>query len=247
MKKLAVTAGKPTREVRMPLHRSAPVSVRLGKAACAILVIASAGLLAGCGNMHKDSMTTGAVDDYRTRHPITLTDVEHTLDVPVSSGDRRLTTGMKDAIAGFAAEYASSASGIVQILLPQGSPNSGAAHQVRKEIRAVLTRSGVPSPRIVETSYQADASGDAAPIRLSYVAMTAVTNQCGEWPEDLANDTLQNRNYHNFGCASQNNLAAQISSPMDLLTPRKMSPIDATQRANVISDYRTNITTGSSD
>ena len=48
----------------------------------------------------------------------------------------------------------------------------------------------------------------------------------------------QNKNYENFGCASQQNLAAQIANPSDLVGPRGMSPIDAANRATVIQTYR---------
>lgn len=207
-----------------------------------VLAAAIAGasvMLASCGNMNKDGMSTSAIpDDYRTRHPIMLSEVEHTLDVPVASGDRKLTNGLRDSIGGFANDYLSTSSGTIQIILPQGSANSGAASALRKQIRDVLTTRGVAANKIIETSYQAQASGDVAPIRLSYVAMTAMTNPCGEWPEDLTNNTMANKNYHNFGCATQSNLAAQIANPMDLMTPRAMAPIDATRRSTVIGLYR---------
>lgn len=202
------------------------------------LVLGSVVALSGCGSM-KDQTTTSAIpDDYRTRHPIMLSEVEHTLDVPVASGDHRLTTGVQDSIAGFAADYLSASTGTIQILVPHGSPNSGAASAVRKQIRQVLTTRGVPTNKIIETSYQADANSSAAPVRLSYVAITATTNPCGEWPEDLQENTFSNKNYHNFGCATQSNLAAQIANPMDLVTPRDMAPIDATRRSQVIGLYR---------
>ena len=92
--------------------------------------------------------------------------------------------------------------------------------------------------RLSEASYQANGDGDAAPIRLSYTAITAKTAPCGNWPKDLVANTIENKNYENFGCASQANLAAQIANPMDLLGPRAMSPIDAVQRGEVIKDYR---------
>jgi pilus assembly protein CpaD len=202
------------------------------------LVLGAVAALSGCGSM-KDQMSTSAVpDDYRTRHPIMLSEVEHTLDVPVASGDRRLTLSVQDSIAGFAADYLSASTGTIQIMLPHGSPNSGAASGMRKQIRQVLTARGIPSNRIIETSYQAEATSNAAPVRLSYVAITAMTNPCGEWPEDLQANTSSNTNYHNFGCATQSNLAAQIANPMDLVTPRDMAPIDATRRSQVIGLYR---------
>lgn len=202
------------------------------------LVLGTVAALSGCGSM-KDQMSTSAIpDDYRTRHPIMLSEVEHTLDVPVASGDRRLTLSVQDSIAGFAADYLSTSTGTIQVMLPHGSPNSGAASAMRKQIRQVLTGRGVPSSRIIETSYQADANSNAAPVRISYVAITAMTNPCGEWPEDLQDNTFSNKNYHNFGCATQSNLAAQIANPMDLVTPRDMAPIDATRRSTVIGLYR---------
>eukprot|EP01032_Pedospumella_encystans_P001582 gene1582-1837_t len=140
-----------------------------------------------------------------------LSEVEHTLDVPIASGDRRVTVSVQDSIAGFAADYLSSSTGTIQIMVPHGSPNAGAASAVRKQIRQVLTTRGVPSNKIIETSYQAEANSNAAPVRISYVAITAMTNPCGEWPEDLQDNTFSNKNYHNFGCATQSNLAAQIA------------------------------------
>lgn len=202
------------------------------------LVLGTVAVLSGCGSM-KDQMSTSAIpDDYRTRHPIMLSEVEHTLDVPIASGDRKLTMSVQDSIAGFAADYLAASTGTIQIMVPHGSPNSGAASGMRKQIRQVLTTRGVPSNRIIETSYQAEANSNAAPVRISYVAITATTNPCGEWPEDLQNNTFSNKNYHNFGCATQSNLAAQIANPMDLVTPRDMAPIDATRRSTVIGLYR---------
>ena len=109
---------------------------------------------------------------------------------------------------------------------------------MRREIRGLFVAAGVPATRLVETSYLAESNGDAAPIRLSYHAITAKTAPCGNWPTDLVTNTSQNRNYENFGCASQSNLAAQIANPSDLIAPRNMSPIDATRRGQVIKDYR---------
>lgn len=193
--------------------------------------------LAGCAN--RDGMSTGALpDDYRTRHPIVIAEAEHAIDVPVGSSDRRLTKGARDVIRGFAQSYTNSATGTVQILLPRGSANAQAASLLRKEIRGVLVGAGIPANRLIEVSYQADPYGDAAPVRLSYTAITAKTAPCGNWPKDLVSNTIENKNYENFGCASQANLAAQIANPLDLLGPRAMSPIDAVQRGEVIKDYR---------
>lgn len=182
-------------------------------------------------------MSTGAIpDDYRTRHPISLAEVEHSLDVPVATGDRSMTVGTRDVIEGFVADYRGRSSGIIRIDYPTGSSNAAAAAHLRSELRSLLRRSGIAAGRIVETRYRTDGTS-GAPIRLSFVATTAMTNPCGEWPEDIG-ETFSNKNYHNFGCATQANLAAQIANPMDLVAPRAMTPIDAVRRSNVIGVYR---------
>ncbi|MDS7595886.1 CpaD family pilus assembly protein [Agrobacterium tumefaciens] len=206
------------------------------KTGLVIAVALAAGLLQGCA---RDPLTTNAIpDDYRTRHPITLSEAEHSIDIPVSAGDSRLTRAMADNVRGFAQSYTSTSTGIINIQTPSGSPNSATATKMVRQIRAALSGAGVPSAKIMETRYSAGASGDAAPIRLSYVAVTAMTGQCGQWPEDLSDNTYANKNWYNFGCASQNNLAAQVANPMDLVGPRGMSPIDAERRAVVIDAYR---------
>ena len=53
-------------------------------------------------------------------------------------------------------------------------------------------------------------------------------------------DNPENRNYQNFGCATQSNLAAIVANPSDLLGPRGESEIDATRRDQVITDWREN-------
>jgi len=213
------------------------IGSRRRRVAAAAALAASAMLLSACGN---SQLTTGSIpDDYRTRHPIVLAEGEYTLDVPVAAGDVRLTSGMKDTVRGFAQNFLSSPAGVVQIQVPHGSYNAGAARHLAGDIRRTLAEAGIKPHKIMMTSYAAAPTGDAAPIRLAFVTTKAMTGQCGEWPADLSDNTFGNRNWYNFGCASQNNLAAQVANPTDLIAPRGMTPIDATQRAKVISDYRT--------
>ncbi|WP_246660390.1 CpaD family pilus assembly protein [Nitratireductor sp. XY-223] len=202
-------------------------------------MVMAAALLAGCANVH--DIEVGAVpDDYRTNHPIMIAEKAHTIDVPIARGERKLNYGRVASVRGFASEYREMASGSVQIMTPVGSPNAGAASRIAKQVRGILVEEGIPARRIAYTSYQAAAQNDAAPIRLSFVAISAHTNQCGKWPEDLVTNTMENKHYDNFGCATQNNLAAQIANPSDLIAPRGMTPIDAQRRDVVIENYRKN-------
>lgn len=221
----------------MPKISSTTAGRRTRLIAAVSLTLLSAGLIAGCGT--KDNLSTGSLpDDYRTRHPIVIGQADHAIDIPIASGDVRLPQGTRDVIRGFASRYANTASGPVYVLLPSGSPNAHSASRMRGEIAAVLRSSGIPAGRLAFQSYEADPQAVSAPVRLVYSAVTAQAGPCGEWPSDLVNNTMQNRNYENFGCASQANLAAQIANPLDLVGPRAMSPIDAAQRSQIIKDYR---------
>lgn len=216
--------------------RTMPKTLTFNAALAATLLL-SVAVLSGCGNRDR-SVTNSIPDDYRTRHPIVLTETAQTMDIPIATGDRELTISVRDNIRGFAGDHAAKSRGAVQIMLPRGSANAATAHRLGKEIRATLIGAGVRRDQVIVTNYDAGDYGASAPIRLAFFAITAKAGPCGEWPEDLVTNTMENRNYHNFGCSSQANLAAQIANPMDLVQPRGMTPIDAEQRNGVIQDYR---------
>jgi len=210
----------------------------------ALAATALAMLVAGCAN--RDSVTVGSIpDDYRTNHPIVVSEKEQTVDVPVAATDRRVTSVQKIAVEGFIAGYDHRAAPPVTILTPVGSANELAANSVAEDMVSLLKRNGISRSRIAISGYQVDAADVSAPIRLSYVAMKAHTNKCGRWTDDLTN-TADNKHYTDFGCSYQNNLAAQIANPADLLGPRKPGEIDAERRGIIIDDYRNTIerTTG---
>lgn len=181
-------------------------------------------------------MVTGALtDDYRQRHPIVLTQAEHALDVPVAPGDSRMPKGMRQNIMGFAQDYKNHATGSVEILAPQSRYETAGMAATRRQVREALVAGGIPSSKIVNSVYPGEEGG---PIRIRFVATTAVTNSCGQWPDDMNGRPFANQNYYNFGCSSQSNLAAQVANPMDLAAPRAETAPDAQQRSQVIQTYR---------
>lgn len=196
----------------------------------------AAALLAGCAQ--RDSISVGSIpDDYRTNHPIVIGERERVLDLPVGAGDRGMTEMHRVALRGFLADYDRSAAPLVTILVPYGAPNSVAAGEAGRDFARYAQRMGVRDSRIIVSSYQPAVVDVPAPIRVTYAAMQAYTDRCGRWPEDIA-DTTDNKHYANFGCSFQNNMAAQIANPADLLGPRQPSPIDAERRDTVIEGYR---------
>jgi len=199
-----------------------------------VLALLAVVMLAGCAQ--KRDVTGAIPDDYRTNHPIVISEKEQVADIPVGHADTRLSITQRSIVEHAAANYRSNGSGVIHILIPDGSPNERAAAKLRGDIAATLRKNGVKPFNISSERYKAGPE-ESAPIRLSYSAMTASTNTCGQWPKDLL-ETAENRHYANFGCASQNNFAAQLANPADLLGPRATSPIDAERRIVVIDDYR---------
>ncbi len=211
-------------------------------------VIAVSGLVAALSGCTQtiDPIATGssAVDDYHVTHPISIQEQIATLDVPVSIDSAHLTLGEKSNIAGFAQSFLESGTAIVAVVAPSGSPNQAAAASIAVEIESALRGSGVRAGAIDYRIYRAAAGDRVAPVRLAFNRIAAVTAPCGSWP-DLVTDTGQNRHYENYGCAEQQNLAAMVDNPLDLLYPRGMTPPDAARRALVLEKYRTGASVGS--
>lgn len=210
--------------------------LRICRPVLPVLAVAVAALLAGCAN--RDSITVGAVpDDYRTNHPIVIAEKNEKIDLPVGAGDRGMTRSQRDTLLGFLDGYDKSAAPTLTISIPSGSANEIAATAAGRDFARLAIASGISRNRIVITTYQSASAEASAPIRVAYVSVKAQTDRCGRWPEDLL-QTSENKHYADFGCSYQNNLAAQMANPTDLLGPRKQSDIDAENRGEVIDVYR---------
>ncbi|MBA1139590.1 CpaD family pilus assembly protein [Mesorhizobium neociceri] len=209
---------------------------RIRRSAIPILAIAIAASLAGCAK--RDSITVGAIpDDYRTTHPIVIAEKNQKIDLPVGAGDRGMTGSQRDTLLGFLDGYDKSAAPALTIATPIGSANEVAATAAARDFARLAIASGIKRNRIVVTSYQSVSPEASAPIRVSYISVRAQTDKCGRWPEDLF-ESSENKHYADYGCSSQNNLAAQLANPADLLGPRKSTDIDAENRGAVIDVYR---------
>lgn len=204
-----------------------------------VSLLMAAMLVAGCSSFNKDHVMVGSVPtDYRTKHPIVVSDNEVYEDLALSANTRKLSLRGRNVVRDFAFRFKRSGARSVRIVIPVGSRNERAARRVQPQILKELVLAGVRQSQITTTGYQASGHGDAASVRLVYSAMTAaVASECGVWDGDLGRSP-ENKNYRNFGCATQNNLASMVANPADLLGPRGESEIDATRRDKVISDWR---------
>lgn len=170
-------------------------------------------------------------------HPIAVdTDIASML-LEVPRDKVALSVGDKAAVHAFASAYKQRGHGPLTISAPSGSPNEEAAIGIVAELRAALDEVGVTGPKVGYAPYRASGANDKAPVVLSYRRYVANASACGNWTMDYAFNP-RNVNSPNFGCATQNNLAAMVADPADLLGPRDMTPADAQRRSEVLERYR---------
>ena len=218
------------------------VTKPFGKKSTAICSVFLAGLLmSGCASYQRDHVTVGSVpSDYRTKHPIMVSQDEVKADIVVGSSMKGMSFRQENVVNDFVRRFRQSGARNIRLILPSGSANEASARRVSKGIVHQMKKHGVQKDQIKVLSYHASGHGDAATIRMSYDHVAAsVSSKCGEWDDDL-NNTVENRNYSNFGCATQNNLAEMVANPEDLVNPRGSSEIDATRRNTIINDWREN-------
>ena len=210
------------------------------------LLCAAAGLslaLGACTYTTGEIVTASVPDDYRLRHPIAVEEANRSVVIFVGHGRGGLSTPQRTDVLGLAQIWLREGTGAIVADVPIDTPNSKAAANSFQEIRSLLTAAGVPPRGIVLRQYHPDDPRTLATIRLSYPRIAAVAGPCGLWPEDLGPSILnrrysENKEYYNFGCASQRNLAAMIDNPADLEQPRTESPPYTARRTAAFEKYR---------
>ena len=212
-----------------------------------LLALAAVATLAGCANHSEHHFEVGGPPvSHKQRHPIVIGEREQTLDIPVGASVAGLPKASREAVTGFAQNYVRNPSGPMRIMMPTGSRNAHVASALGSNILEALSDGGIDPSRVEILHYDASRHGRAAPIRLSYQGITASVHKCGRWDKDLSR-TGENRNWTNFGCANQANLAAIVANPADLLSPRGQTSIDGANRATKIQKYQEGQNTSSSN
>jgi pilus assembly protein CpaD len=207
----------------------------------AFAVVCLATSLAGC---YTYGTPEGAyASDYRLRHPITLREREHTVEIFLGRNRGGLTASERADVLSFAQIWRHEATSGIVVEIPRSRAINQAAAESVREVRAILAASGVPRNAVVVRGYSLP-SVSLASIRLRYSKIAAQAGPCGLWPNDLGPSYdpgltyLENRPYWNFGCASQRNLAAMVDNPADLVQPRGETPAYTPRRSVVIDKYR---------
>lgn len=182
-------------------------------------------------------------NDYKLRHPIAVTEANQSIVVFVGHARGGLSAPQRIDVAGLAQNWVREGTGAIVADVPADPVYGRAAAASYREIRSILMARGVPSSAITQRPYQAEYADALPTIKLSYPKIKAVAGPCGLWPEDLGPNLdnsgyNENRPYHNFGCATQRNLAAMVDNPADLEQPRPETPAYTPRRDIAFEKYR---------
>ncbi|HKO70224.1 MAG TPA: CpaD family pilus assembly protein [Bradyrhizobium sp.] len=199
--------------------------------------------LGACTYTGAEIVTASVPDEYKMRHPIAIEEANRSIVIFVGHGRGGLSAPQRTDVLGLAQVWLREGTGAIVVDVPVDTPNSKAAANSFQEIRSLLAAAGVPARGIVLHHYHPDDPRTFATIRLSYPRIAAVAGPCGLWPEDLGPSILnrrysENKDYYNFGCATQRNLAAMIDNPADLEQPRTESPPYTARRTAAFEKYR---------
>ncbi len=218
-----------------------------GLAIRATIVAGSALVICGCNT---DQPQVAAVPDvptdYRLRHPITISEADHSLEIFVGSNRGELSATQRAELLAFAQTWKHGATGGVLVNLPVGTGNERAATAAGREVRSILAASGVPADGIVVRGYHPP-GGRLATIHITYPKIGAQAGPCGLWPQDIGpslnRSHFENQPPWNLGCATQRNLAAMVDNPADLVQPRAETPAYTMRRTTVVEKYRAGTST----
>ena len=195
--------------------------------------------------------TSGCFPLFKTRneawseqraHPITVDPDTSTMQVPVASLATGISAESIRDVRAFIAVYKARGHGPLTIARPVGTSNEKAAGKVAGDVSRIASAVGVSAADMVPQTYNAAEGVADAPVTLSFTSFVASVGPCGDWSHN-ANSSTRNTEMPDLGCSTQNNIAAMVEDPHDLVGPREMTAADQERRAVIFDKYRRGETT----
>ena len=166
--------------------------------------------LAGCGARHGVHEPVASMQPMLSpdeAHPISVEKAHTTMSLVAPAAAHGLNAYQKEKVRHFIADWRSKGTGKISV--------AGNNRAALSNVRDLLIAHNVPVGAVTVGGFDGASSG----VKLSYARWIAQGPSCGHWHENLS-ENKDNANYGNFGCAAQQNLAAMIDNPKDLVTPR---------------------------
>ena len=169
----------------------------------------------------------GMMEDGAVNHPIMVEPSYRALKLNWNGG---LSQPEQIQLDGFVSDYIAHGNGSIAVSAPANLGGQEMAGWLAARINAL----GVSGDKILIASHDAP-QGDMR-VEVNYVTYQAKTDKCGDWSDNLA-FTLMNDTPKNFGCSVQQNIAAMVADPRDLMGPRGLGESDGARRTTVITNY----------
>lgn len=203
-------------------------------------------VLAGCKHGGEGTAVAGwSLVNPEQRHPILVTQEPAHLNLRIGSGSQGLSPSQRSEVMQFTGHYRAGDAGNSRLVIsaPSGSSNEMAAMAAVDEVRDLLLNGGFNESAIAVEAYSSEGHAPA-PVRISYMRFVAEGPTCGrDWSENLG-VSHANTGHPNFDCAGQQNLAAMIANPADLLGPRSSSPRYGERRDQIMDKWTKGEITG---
>lgn len=198
-----------------------------------VLLASLSALASGCAGAWNGA---GQALTVAEEHPISVDSQVVTMTMPLETQGSALSSMDKARLRAFSDSYLTSGYGPLTITAPEGASSDAAGQKLAAQIRDYLHETGVNADAINAAVYRVG-SDRKRDLILSYTHYVATAPVCGVW------DGMRKRDYGNlrspnFGCAQQNNIAAMVADPRDLVTPADSTSPDANARARMLKMYR---------
>ena len=161
-------------------------------------------------------------------HPIHIGERQRSMSISLGEDAASAINAARQRIERFAGDYRQRGIGAMVVSTPEAGAAAG-------ELEAILLRAGIPAANLERRRHQGEEGGGT--LSLGFREYAAIASPCGDFRENLGynpNNVLAT----NFGCASQNNLAAALANPRDLVEARSGDAADSERARGFIQRYR---------
>lgn len=208
-----------------------------------IMFLISGVLLVGCSggisNNQKQART------YETRHPITLSKKQNSIEIPINIINTSFDTSLEAKIKSFLYEYDTQSDSNLIITVPETGIKVSSARVAVKNILSMAQEVGIQKNNIRIGTYK-PLNDTVGGIRMNFEAIVAKAPDCSnKWSENLS-DTHHNEISKGHGCATRKNLAAMIANPKDLAKMGPMGSGNSARRIDTFDKYILGQATGAS-
>ena len=188
--------------------------------------------LAACEGRHFLTSEEALIEQTPAKaHRISFVERDDVLEVELPPHRHGLSHNQYVDVFRFGRLYGQEATGPIELGVPGGRHNAHEWNAAIADARRALRAAGVPSNVIV-----VDASRRRNTLTVAYHRPEAVAPNCGNWPTNAGRDP-ERIHYHDFGCATQRNLAGMAANGRDLMLAQQETPASSERRSRNWSKY----------